>query len=92
MLTSINHRNPPTGNIADNVVGFARALRAAGLPFVSAGAPVIRAFSFRFRKLALSSSASREARAAAAAWACVGFSPVSVMASLNQKRCETPSA
>ena len=69
-----------------------RLLPAAGLPFVSAGASVIRAFSFRFRKLALSSSASREARAAAAAWACVGFSPVSVMASLNQKRCETPSA
>src|ERR1700755_3519496 len=28
----INHLAPPTGNIADNVVGFARALRAAGLP------------------------------------------------------------
>lgn len=28
----INHLTPPTGNIADNVVGFARALRAAGLP------------------------------------------------------------
>jgi uncharacterized protein with von Willebrand factor type A (vWA) domain len=30
--TSINHLNPSTGNMADNVVGFARALRAAGLP------------------------------------------------------------
>src|SRR6201981_1179746 len=29
---AINHLAPPTGNIADNVVGFARALRAAGLP------------------------------------------------------------
>src|SRR5881409_1731105 len=28
----IDHLNPPTGQIADNVVGFARALRAAGLP------------------------------------------------------------
>ena len=28
----MNHLNPPTGQIADNVVGFARALRAAGLP------------------------------------------------------------
>src|SRR6201991_101848 len=28
---AINHLNPPTGNMADNVVGFARALRAAGL-------------------------------------------------------------
>ena len=26
---AINHLNPPTGQIADNVVGFARALRAA---------------------------------------------------------------
>jgi uncharacterized protein len=32
MPTAIDHLNPPTGNIADNVVGFARALRAAGLP------------------------------------------------------------
>ena len=32
MPTTINHLNPPTGNMADNVVGFARALRAAGLP------------------------------------------------------------
>src|SRR5215203_4753585 len=29
---AIDHLNAPTGNIADNVVGFARALRAAGLP------------------------------------------------------------
>src|SRR5215207_7797712 len=29
---AINHLNAPTGNIADNVVGFARALRAAGVP------------------------------------------------------------
>ena len=29
---AINHLAPPTGNIADNVIGFARALRAAGLP------------------------------------------------------------
>lgn len=28
----IDHLNPPTGMMADNVVGFARALRAAGLP------------------------------------------------------------
>jgi len=28
----INHLAPETGNIADNVIGFARALRAAGLP------------------------------------------------------------
>ena len=28
----INHLNPPTGQIADNVVGFARALRVAGIP------------------------------------------------------------
>jgi uncharacterized protein len=28
----INHLAPPTGQIADNVVSFARALRAAGLP------------------------------------------------------------
>jgi uncharacterized protein with von Willebrand factor type A (vWA) domain len=32
MPTAIDHLDPPTGNIADNVVGFARALRAAGLP------------------------------------------------------------
>ena len=32
MPTSINHLTPPTGNIADNVIGFARALRAGGLP------------------------------------------------------------
>jgi len=29
---AINHLTPPTGNIADNVIGFARALRAAGIP------------------------------------------------------------
>ena len=29
---AINHLNPPTGQMADNVVGFARALRAAGIP------------------------------------------------------------
>ncbi|MFT4276349.1 MAG: VWA domain-containing protein [Rhodopseudomonas sp.] len=28
----IDHLSPPTGKMADNVVGFARALRAAGLP------------------------------------------------------------
>ncbi|MGC2083959.1 MAG: VWA domain-containing protein, partial [Bradyrhizobium sp.] len=28
----INHLAPPTGAMADNVTGFARALRAAGLP------------------------------------------------------------
>src|SRR5258707_8749490 len=31
-MTTIDHLNPPTGRMADNVVGFARALRAAGLP------------------------------------------------------------
>jgi uncharacterized protein with von Willebrand factor type A (vWA) domain len=40
---AIDHLNPPTGQIADNVVGFARALRAAGLP-VGPGA-VIDAFN-----------------------------------------------
>ena len=29
---AIDHLNPPTGQMADNVVGFARALRAAGIP------------------------------------------------------------
>src|SRR6201991_425206 len=29
---AINHLSPPTGNMADNVVGFARALRTAGIP------------------------------------------------------------
>src|SRR6476660_363363 len=29
---AIDHLNPPTGQIAYNVVGFARALRAAGIP------------------------------------------------------------
>ncbi len=28
----IDHLSPPTGQLADNVVGFARALRAAGIP------------------------------------------------------------
>src|ERR1044072_2554534 len=28
----IDHLNPPTGQIADNAVGFARALRAAAIP------------------------------------------------------------
>ncbi|HEY5308085.1 MAG TPA: VWA domain-containing protein, partial [Casimicrobiaceae bacterium] len=28
----IDHLIPPTGMMADNIVGFARALRAAGLP------------------------------------------------------------
>jgi uncharacterized protein with von Willebrand factor type A (vWA) domain len=31
-MTDIDHLNPPTGLMADNVIGFARALRAAGLP------------------------------------------------------------
>jgi len=31
-MPTIDHLNPPTGMMADNVVGFARALRAAGLP------------------------------------------------------------
>src|SRR4030088_722389 len=29
---AINHLAPDTGQIADNVIGFARALRAAGIP------------------------------------------------------------
>jgi uncharacterized protein with von Willebrand factor type A (vWA) domain len=29
---AINHLAPPTGRMADNVIGFARALRAAGIP------------------------------------------------------------
>src|SRR4051795_1561015 len=28
----IDHLSPPTGQMADNVIGFARALRAAGIP------------------------------------------------------------
>ncbi len=40
---AINHLTPPTGAIADNIVGFARALRAAGIP-VGPGA-VIDAFN-----------------------------------------------
>src|SRR5881394_4221166 len=31
-MTDINHLTPPTGQLADNVIGFARALRAAGIP------------------------------------------------------------
>ncbi|MDB5548286.1 MAG: hypothetical protein JWP21_1733 [Tardiphaga sp.] len=31
-MTDIDHLNPPTGMMADNVTGFARALRGAGLP------------------------------------------------------------
>jgi hypothetical protein len=31
-MTTLDHLNPPTGMMADNVVGFARALRAAGMP------------------------------------------------------------
>jgi len=29
---AIDHLNPPTGRMADNVIGFARALRVAGMP------------------------------------------------------------
>src|SRR5579872_6887620 len=29
---AIDHLNPPTGQIADNMIGFARALRVAGIP------------------------------------------------------------
>jgi uncharacterized protein len=29
---AINHLAPPTGQMADNIIGFARALRAAGIP------------------------------------------------------------
>ena len=36
-MTTIDHLNPPTGQMADNVVGFARALRAAGIPVGPAG-------------------------------------------------------
>jgi uncharacterized protein len=31
-MATIDHLNPPTGQAADNIVGFARALRAAGIP------------------------------------------------------------
>jgi len=31
-MAVINHLTPPTGQMADNVIGFARALRAAGIP------------------------------------------------------------
>src|SRR4029078_3764409 len=30
-MTDIDHLNPPTGRMADNVIGFASALRAAGI-------------------------------------------------------------
>ena len=36
---AIDHLNPPIGQMADNVIGFARALRAAGLP-VGSGAVI----------------------------------------------------
>src|SRR5246127_1503685 len=29
---AIDHLDPPTGQMADNVIGFARALRVAGIP------------------------------------------------------------
>ena len=32
MPAAIDHLNPPTGHVADNIIGFARALRAAGIP------------------------------------------------------------
>src|SRR3954468_13526993 len=32
LTMTFDHLNPPTGHMADNVVGFARALRAAGIP------------------------------------------------------------
>jgi uncharacterized protein with von Willebrand factor type A (vWA) domain len=31
-MAAINHLAPPTGQMADNIIGFARALRAAGIP------------------------------------------------------------
>ena len=31
-MATIDHLNPPTGRMADNVIGFARALRVAGMP------------------------------------------------------------
>ena len=31
-MATIDHLNPPTGQMADNVIGFARALRVAGIP------------------------------------------------------------
>src|SRR5579864_5828062 len=36
---AINHLAPPTGRMADNIIGFARALRAAGVP-VGSGAVI----------------------------------------------------
>ena len=38
-MVAINHLSPPTGQTADNIVGFARALRAAGIP-VGSGAVI----------------------------------------------------
>ena len=38
-MTDIDHLNPPTGLMADNIIGFARALRAAGMP-VGSGAVI----------------------------------------------------
>src|SRR2546430_5859103 len=38
-MTTIDHLNPPTGHMADNVIGFARARRAAGIP-VGPGAAI----------------------------------------------------
>ena len=35
----IDHLNPPTGQIADNVVGFARALRAVETRWIADGFP-----------------------------------------------------
>jgi uncharacterized protein with von Willebrand factor type A (vWA) domain len=32
-MVAINHLLPPAGRTADNIVGFSRALRAAGIPF-----------------------------------------------------------
>jgi uncharacterized protein with von Willebrand factor type A (vWA) domain len=31
-MTTVDHLNPPAGQTADNIIGFARALRAAGIP------------------------------------------------------------
>jgi uncharacterized protein len=31
-MATIDHLNPPTGRMTDNIIGFARALRAAGVP------------------------------------------------------------
>jgi len=47
---AINHLTPPTGKMADNVIGFARALRAAGIP-VGPGAVIdaLNALQVRLR-------------------------------------------